>query len=112
MSETKFKAGDEVAIVSGYGNKYRLTNIDRVTPSGRMFTKCDRVFNPDGWARGSSGYHRSRLEQVTPKIREIASRQRLLSKLYGIERKLASLPIEALELIAGIIEANPPKEAS
>lgn len=52
---SEVKIGDRLFVKTGNHGHGRIVPIDRITPSGRVITKCGE-FNPNGRLRGSRGW--------------------------------------------------------
>lgn len=74
------KAGDEVAIDSGF-NGYELLKVDRLT-STQILCGTRRFRRDSGRMVGGSGYSVPYLKEVTPSVRERIERNRILTKLH------------------------------
>jgi hypothetical protein len=93
------KPGDIVALHgSGFGYATYRAVVSSVTPSGRVRINDNRrEFNPDGYERGSSGYRRPHIAQLTPAIEREMLRHQIINRLSGM--KWEGLPFEVLQAV-------------
>ena len=107
------RPGDEVVIDLGrYGKvQYHTFKVAKVTASGRIAID-DYTFNPDGWQRGGDAYHRLRIEQATPELRQriadMAEHERLEMQIR--RTNWTNAPLAQLRAIAAILDAAPAVE--
>jgi hypothetical protein len=104
------KAGDEVAIETGYGYRaYEPATVERVTPTGRIVVRqkgytSTQTFDANGRIIGGGRYERRALVVMTDLIREVIERRRIEMMLGSV--KWGTQPIEKLRQIAAILEAD------
>lgn len=105
------KPGDIVALhVPGFGHGHSRAVVSSVTPSGRVRINDNRrEFNPDGYERGSAGYRRASIAQLTPEIDREILRHQILNRIGRV--KWDGLPFEVLQAVeAALLTPSPRTE--
>lgn len=90
------KAGDGVAMFTGFDRDPDVAVIDKVTPSGRIVIR-GMTFDQSGWKRGrsSSVWGRTHIKVLTEDLLRLANRKQLLRNIRNV--KWENLSNEVLE---------------
>lgn len=101
------KAGDEVAIDSSYGRRWRMAKVNRVTATqvivGQYNAKYRRA---DGRSVGTQIWESTYIHEPTPEIRENVEIDRLTEKAKNLRSSIA-IPATKGELVAFICALTP-----
>lgn len=104
----EWHVGQEVAVF--HRDKIsRITRVERITKTLVILKNGER-FKKNGFRPGDQWYNVS-LYPMTDELRRRFKHDRLVYRMQGVDRHYwRSLPTEALEQIAKILDANQPKE--
>lgn len=78
---SKYKAGDAVIVVSGYGHGMRVAQVERKTHTGLLVVE-GVTYKPSGHAKGGS-LRMPYLEDATPEMVERAERKKLVEDILS-----------------------------
>ena len=93
------KVGDKVA-VSDRGYEYTTARVKKITAT-QIVTEYVQYRRKDGVEIGATGYHCSRLCQLTDEIRYSIKRRSLINNLSNVLKDLSYEQIDRIEQVIG-----------
>ena len=86
MAELNVKAGDKVIISTRNGDY--ITTVEKITPSGRIKTKDNYAFRPNGTQIGGDYWYTRRLYEYTEERAQKVMQKMVIDKAYSKIRSI------------------------